>query len=49
MKKFVIIRSEGASRVVTITSFIPKDWQAVEIHTVKEKKGEVTLKFEKVR
>lgn len=49
MGKFQQIRKEGGSSVIAITSFIPRDWQAVDITKVSEKGDIVTLKIEKVK
>lgn len=46
--KFLVIRQEGGSKVITITQFLPKDWKAVEVSKVNETDTDVTLKFEKV-
>lgn len=47
-KKFTVIRKEGGSRVIAVTSFIPKEWSVINIIKVKEKDNVVTLNIEKV-
>jgi hypothetical protein len=49
MSKLIIIRNEGGSRVISITSVIPKDWQAIEITQTKKSNDSVTLKIDKVK
>jgi len=46
---FVVIRKEGGSRVISVTRFVPNDWQAVEIESKTDKKGNVILTLEKVK
>lgn len=49
MPKIKTIRREGGSRVLTVTNFIPKDWQAVIVSKVKKSNDIITVVFEKVR
>ncbi|OGM08548.1 hypothetical protein A2Z67_01765 [Candidatus Woesebacteria bacterium RBG_13_36_22] len=47
--RLLLIRKEGGSRVIAITSLLPKEWQAVTAEVVKEGKGFVTTKIVRVK
>lgn len=49
MGKINMIRKEGGSRVVSISSAIPESWRAVEIEVVKKVDSSVIIKFKKVK
>lgn len=49
MGKFVLIRTEGGSKVVSLTTFLPRDWKAIDISVIKVENNAVILKFDKVK
>lgn len=49
MSKINMIRKEGGSRIVCVTSIIPKTWRVVELTKVKEKDSTILVEFKKVQ
>jgi len=49
MGKINTIRHEGGSRVIAISSVLPKDWQVVELTKIKGNNSSVTIKINKVK
>lgn len=46
--KLFTIRPEGGSRVIAVTTILPKEWIAVTAKIIKKNNGSVTIKFDKV-
>ena len=44
-----MIRREGGSRILAVSSILPKDWIAVELEVVKQTKKVITVNIEKVK
>ncbi len=49
MNKIKMVRSEGGSRVMSVTDIVPKDWVAVEAKITKQSKSSVTVIISKVK
>ena len=49
MGRINIIRTEGGSRVVSVSRAIPKEWKAVEVEVIKATDDVITVKFNKVK
>lgn len=49
MEKVKVIRNEGGSRVIAVTDVVPKDWQIITISVLKEAKGSIMLKVNKIK
>lgn len=47
--RYLLVRNEGNSRVLTVTTFLPTDWQMVEVKRVtKHKDSCISVTFKKV-
>ena len=49
MGKINMIRQEGGSRVLAVSSVLPKGWLVVELSIIKQAKNFVTIKINKVK
>lgn len=48
-KRLLSVRKEGGSRVLTVSSVLPRNWQLVEISVLKVLKSKVVIQIDKVR
>ena len=49
MGKINMIRREGGSRILAVSSILPKAWIAVELKVIKQTKKIITVNIEKVK
>lgn len=47
--KLILLRSEGGSKVLSVTQFVPVDWIAVDVSVIDSTDNSVTLKLVKVK
>jgi len=44
-----MVRKEGGSRVISVTTIIPSDWKAVALKTIRGTKTSITIKIERIK
>lgn len=49
MSKIRLIRHEGGSRVMVVSSIVPKDWVAVEAVIIKQTNDSIVVKINRVK